>query len=433
MKSKLLAVLAATTMLAGSPAYADIVIGTESSVQSDALIAVVDQFTKETGIKAEVAQFPYDGWVTQYRTEGAVRAGLFDVVKISAALVGEGVASGYLEPVENFDMTQLNLNDIALFDLAKYTDGKHYMVPYFQEPNGLILRKDLLDDPKEQADFKAKYGYDLDVPKTEAQYLDQLKFFTRPDQNLYGTIIYGKRAAWIQIHFQNLLHARGLEYMDWNTYQPKLGTPEVQKALADWKALFQYADPASYDADWFSGNANWKAGRAYSIDSWGSNYVYSNDPKDSKVAGKVIMVAYPTELPKVTSFAVQEGLAVTTTTKNRDEAWKFVVWATGKDAQTRAVLDSALGTIPASYEALADPAVNKKLPLEAIVGLLKNADVIPDSPLLPEGRQINLEILTKYLSMYLTGEATAEQIGTQFDDEINALLKKGGYKTPWLN
>jgi multiple sugar transport system substrate-binding protein len=433
MRTSLLAVLTAATALVASPAYADIVIGVESSVQSDALIAVVDQFTKETGIKAEVSQFPYDGWVTQLRTEGAVRAGLFDVVKISAALVGEGVASGYIEPIENFDVGQLDLKDIALFDLAKYTDGKHYMVPYFQEPNGLILRKDLLDDPEEQAAFKAKYGYALDVPKTEAQYLDQLKFFTRPDKNLYGTIIYGKRAAWIQIHFQNLLHARGLEYMDWKTYQPKLGTPEVQKALADWKDLFQYADPASYDADWFSGNANWKAGRAYSIDSWGSNYVYSNDPTGSQIAGKVMMVPYPTELEKVTSFAVQEGLAVTTTSQNRDEAWKFVVWATGKDAQTRAVLDSAIGTIPASYGALADPEVNKKLPLEAIVGLLRNADVIPDSPLLPEGRQINLEILTKYLSMYLTGESTAEQIGTRFDSEINELLKKGGYKTPWLD
>ena len=343
-----------------------------------------------------------------------------------------GFAAKYLEPVENFDTSQLDLKDIPLYDLAKYTDGKHYMVPYFQEPNGLILRSDLLNDPAEKDAFQKQYGYALDIPKTEDQYLDQLKFFTRPDKGLYGLIIYGKRAAWDQIHFQNLLHARGLEYMDWKTYQPHMSTPEVQQALKDWKALFQYADPSSLDADWFTGNANWKAGRAYSIDSWGSNYVYSNDKTGSQVAGKVVMVPYPTKLPKAIGFAVQEGLAVTTTTKNRDEAWKFIVWATSKAAQKRAVLDSALGTIPASYAALADADVNKKLPLANIVGLLQNSDIRPDSPLLPEGRQINLEILTKYLSMYLTGEVTAEEMGKQFDDEINGILKKGGYPTPWL-
>lgn len=431
--SKAAIAAAAAGLFAATPAQADIVIGVEASVQSDALIAIVDDFIAETGIQAEVVEFPYEGWVTQFRTEGSVRSGLFDVVKISAALVGEGVASGYLEPIENFDMSQLDLDDIPLFDLARYSDGNHYMVPYFQEPNGLIVRTDLLNDPDEQAAFEATYGYPLDFPQTEAEYLDQLEFFTRPDEGLYGLIIYGRRAAWIQIHFQDLLHSRGLEYMNWDTYEPYMSTPEVQQALADWKALFDFADPVSMEADWFTGNANWRAGRAYSIDSWGSNFLYSNDPESSQIAGDVTMIPYPSELDEVIGFAVQEGLAVTTTTQNRDEAWQFVVWATSQDAQRRAVLQSALGTIPASYGALADPEVNEKLPLAEIVDLLQNAEIKPDSPLLPEGRQINLEILTRYLSMYLIGEATAGEVGEQFDAEINAILQRGGYPTPWLD
>ena len=34
--------------------------------------------------------------------------------------------------------------------------------------------------------FKAKYGYDLAVPKTYAQMRDIAEFFYRPDENRYG-------------------------------------------------------------------------------------------------------------------------------------------------------------------------------------------------------------------------------------------------------
>jgi multiple sugar transport system substrate-binding protein len=414
-------------------AHAQVRVGVEASVTSDALVEAAKEFTKATGIEVEISQFPYEGWVTQFRTEAAVRSNLFDVVKISAALVGEGVANQYIEAIENLDVSMLDLEDIPLYDLAKYTDGKHYMVPYYQEPNGLILRTDLLNDPVEQENFKKEFGYDLAIPKTEAQYEDQLKFFTRPDDGLYGLIMYGKRAAWIQIHFQNLLHARGLEYMDWTTFEPRMSTPEVQQALADWKNLYQYADPSSLDADWFTGNANFQAGRAYSIDTWGTAYVYANDETTSKVAGNLVMVPYPSELPRPIGFAVQDGLALTTTSTNRDDAWKFITWVSSAEAQKAAVLKSKLGTIPSSFAALSDEEVNAKISLTDIANLLKTEDIRPDSPLLPEGRQINLEILTKYLSMYLTGELTAEQMGEQFDSEINAILQRGGYDTPWLN
>ncbi len=43
------------------------------------------------------------------------------------------------------------------------------------------------------AAFKAKYGYDLAVPETYAQLMDIAKFFTRPDQGLYGVAIYSQK------------------------------------------------------------------------------------------------------------------------------------------------------------------------------------------------------------------------------------------------
>ena len=47
--------------------------------------------------------------------------------------------------------------------------------------------------PTEKANFKTKYGYDLDAPETWKQYYDIAEFFTRPEKGLYGCAIYTQK------------------------------------------------------------------------------------------------------------------------------------------------------------------------------------------------------------------------------------------------
>ena len=49
----------------------------------------------------------------------------------------------------------------SLMNLVGKVSGVTYMLPFYNYSMGIIYRKDLLNDPKEQADFKAKYGIDL--------------------------------------------------------------------------------------------------------------------------------------------------------------------------------------------------------------------------------------------------------------------------------
>src|SRR3546814_11823494 len=66
-------------------------------------------------------------------------------------------------------------------------DGKVLSQTMDGDVHTYTYRIDLFEDPKEQEAFKAKYGYDLAVPKTWKEYLDIAEFFQRPDQNLWGT------------------------------------------------------------------------------------------------------------------------------------------------------------------------------------------------------------------------------------------------------
>jgi len=54
---------------------------------------------------------------------------------------------------------------------------------------GWSYRKDWFEDPAEMEAFKARYGYDLDVPQDWKQLIDIAEFFHRPDKNRYGIAI----------------------------------------------------------------------------------------------------------------------------------------------------------------------------------------------------------------------------------------------------
>ena len=57
--------------------------------------------------------------------------------------------------------------------------GVQYGMPYYTYDEFLFVREDITNHPTEKANFKAKYGYELKIPKTWKEVMDQAEFFTR--------------------------------------------------------------------------------------------------------------------------------------------------------------------------------------------------------------------------------------------------------------
>ncbi len=99
---------------------------------------------------------------------------------------------------EGKDVTSPTL-DLADFIGTKFTtgpDGKLYQLPDQQFANLYWFRYDWFTDPKNKADFKAKYGYDLGVPVNWSAYEDIAAFFTGrtiDGKKVYGHMDYGKK------------------------------------------------------------------------------------------------------------------------------------------------------------------------------------------------------------------------------------------------
>ncbi len=102
---------------------------------------------------------------------------------------------------EGADVTNPGL-DVEDFIGASFTtgpDGKLYQLPDQQFANLYWFRKDWFDREDLQEQFKAKYGYDLGVPKNWSAYEDIAEFFTNDVKEIdgvrvYGHLDYGKRA-----------------------------------------------------------------------------------------------------------------------------------------------------------------------------------------------------------------------------------------------
>ncbi len=106
-----------------------------------------------------------------------------------------------------------------------------YGIPYHDGPVCLIYRSDFFADLNEQHAFQQRFGYRLAVPHTWSQFYDIARFFTRPKQDLFGTVF----AAYPDGHntvydFCIHLWSRGGDLVDAKG-AIRLDTPQASEAI----------------------------------------------------------------------------------------------------------------------------------------------------------------------------------------------------------
>ncbi|HEU4982830.1 MAG TPA: extracellular solute-binding protein [Acidobacteriaceae bacterium] len=121
-----------------------------------------------------------------------LRSGAWDIGYISTDWLTEAVDEGVLEELNPY----LHRNPVPDWPRGwarsivepLYFGDKLYTLPWHDGPECLMYRRDLFEDPAEQVAFCNRYGYELKPPSTWKQFTDIARFFTRPQQNLYGTV-----------------------------------------------------------------------------------------------------------------------------------------------------------------------------------------------------------------------------------------------------
>ena len=101
--------------------------------------------------------------------------------------------------------------DQSVVDLAaiKAAGFDIYGLPLQANALTMSYRSDLFGNPDEQAAFEAQYGRDWPCPRPGTSSSRSATFFTRPDENLYGTTLMAGSGDWATDDFKTLLAGFG--------------------------------------------------------------------------------------------------------------------------------------------------------------------------------------------------------------------------------
>jgi multiple sugar transport system substrate-binding protein len=190
-------------------------------------------------------QEPWGSFGDRFFTEMAAKGTSWDMVVGDSQWLGQGATQGLYLDLTDFMKSNGIDKSVTPATLKYYGEypansGKYFAYPTEGDADGWAYRKDLFENPDEQAAFKAEYGYDLGVPKTYAQLMDIAKFFTRPDQNIYGVAIYTQKDYdAITMGVENTFFSWGATWQDANNnVKGVVNSPAAVEALQYYKDLY---------------------------------------------------------------------------------------------------------------------------------------------------------------------------------------------------
>jgi multiple sugar transport system substrate-binding protein len=380
---------------------------------------VIADFEKRTGIKVEVVTLPIVQLHEKAIVEWIAKSGRYDVVSVLDSYLSRDLAPQYLEPLDPMiDRLPVDytIKDIipSLFD-AVHLQGKTYGMPFQGGVVMLFYRKDLFEK------------YKVAVPKTLNEMLAASRKLTaglRAD-GISDTYALGLRAKEANVGAQDFLvffFAAGGNIFE--SEQSKCGLNSPAGVIA---ARF-YADlvkDGSVPKDILAMGRDeligaFQQGRLAMVPSFATYYAQFNDPKNSKVGGKVGWAVIPTAegIPAGRTFKNYWYTVLDRNSRNKEAAWAFMQELSAKAPQVRMAANWGFG--PVRDSAFTSSEVKTMFPHAEDWGRTASASVnVPNHPEWPKIQDAIFEELVTVLN----AKQTPEQAVARMCERIQPLLR----------
>jgi multiple sugar transport system substrate-binding protein len=396
MLKRLFFVLTVFLLIGGTVQAKSIRLLMESVPDTRYIQELLPQFKAETGIDVEMEVISYIDMHSKLVPQLISAKGSYDAIVVDFYWVGEFTKAGWLMPLDDLvkrDNFDTGVYVPKLMELVGRVDNTLYMLPYYNYSMAVIYRQDMIEDPKEQAAFKAKYGMDLNIPETWDEYWKQIEFFSRDTNNdgktdMFGTVIQAQRGDCISMQWSNFLYSQGGQYNDSN-WNPTLNSAAGVKAMNAYREALQKFSPPGSESYCFDEAFNVMAqGKAFSLQTFNIMFAGFEDPESSKVVGKVAITPNPGG-----GLNGAWGWAIPKSSPNKEDAWKFLKWVESYEIAKKRAL---LGGAPTQTKIFVDPQVVAARSYYPILGkILAGAQQFPvftyTGQLVEEmGRELNL-------------------------------------------
>lgn len=379
---------------------------------SDVYRALAQQFERQNpGVRVNLQILPgtsgeqYNRYVTLFAAKDAS----VDVISIDVIWPAPMVAAGWLAPLDQWfgpDKREVFLPGAIR---ANTIGGKIYGVPWYTDAGLLYYRKDLL------AKYNAK------VPATWEEMIATAQRITDGEKNpqLVGFLFQGAKIEALADFFYEVLWSSGGDVLDPNgkvIVDNAKGTAAMNFILdLVRKSRVTPAGVATLATD--DTRVAFQDGRAVFLRNW--TYAYDLfQSSGSKVAGQVGIAPLPKGAAgRSASTLGGWQLAISAFSRNKESAWKFIEFMTGRVAEKSMALQ--VSTVATRKDIFDDPEVKRRAPqspdmLKAVLSATPRAQ-IADYPKMSAIIQANLQAA-------LTNQIPGDEAVKRMAREIRALL-----------
>src|SRR6476646_4077683 len=296
---------------------------------------LVNDYTKETCVKVTVETTPWSDFQTKTFREFAAKGDAYDMVVGDSQWLGAGSTQGHYVDLTDF-FKKHNLEKVFLpatvVGYAEYPIGsqKYWAIPLEGDANGWAYRKDWFEDPKEKSAFKAKYHYDLDVPKDYTQLRDIAEFFYRPSEKRYGVALYTDNTYdALAMGVEQTIFSFGGDLGDYSTYKVRgiVNSKQNIDAVKFYKELYKFTPPGWGKVFFLENNQAITEGLAAMSMNYFAFFPALANPATNPHAKGTGFFANPAGPTGARSAALGgQGISILSYSKKRDASRKFLEW-----------------------------------------------------------------------------------------------------------
>jgi sorbitol/mannitol transport system substrate-binding protein len=400
----------------------------------------VGDFTKKTGIKVNFVTLPENTLRQKVTADVATGGGQFDVATVGTYEVPNWAKNKWIDDLAPLfsKMDAADRADYALDDVLPNIrkglsyQGDLYAVPFYGESSMTFYNK------KEFSDAH------LSMPMHPTW--DQIEGFAKklndPAKNQYGICLRGL-PGWGEMGapMTTVINTFGGSWFDM-AWQPQLTTAPTDTAIAFYINLIkQYGEPGATSSGFTECETDFSQGKVgIWVDATSASGEIT-DPKDSKVAADVGFAFSPTKVTPLGSHWLWAwSLALESSSKHKEAAFKFMTWATNKKYIRLIAASKGWGNVPPGtrLSTFQDPSYKKAVPYgDIILASIQSADpthsTLHKVPYvgvqfvgIPEFQQIGTTV-TQNLAQALSGSATVDQQLQLSQTQVVRTMTQAGY------
>ncbi len=207
------------------------------------------------------AEAPFSALFQKAASTLATRSQEYNIIVSDSQWLGAFAEPGWIVKVSDLiaKYPELDIDwydDVVVNSYMEYPEGsgEYWGLPEEGDTIALFVRTDLFGDPAEQKAFKEKYGWDLpqtfeDWEQVSMTAFEEIaEFFTRPDQDLYGTAMqYSKEYDFMTMYLYPFMFSMGGDI--WDPKERKVYgilNSDVNAKGMEWnKNMLQYQPPGA--------------------------------------------------------------------------------------------------------------------------------------------------------------------------------------------